>query len=153
MTAISKLTPFLWFDGQARQAAEFYVSLFQNSRILGAEQLASGPAEGSALVEFELEGFRFQALDGGPMYKFTPAVSFVIACDSQEEIDHFWDGFSKEGTPGPCGWIEDKFGLSWQVVPSMLPTLMQKNPASVTEALLSMGKLDIEQLRQASERR
>ena len=151
MTASPKVSPFLWFDGQAREAAEFYVSVFPNSRILSDSEISSGPAEGGGLVEFEIDGQKFGAVDGGPMFKFTPAISFVISCDSQEEIDYFWDRLSEDGEPGQCGWLEDRFGLSWQVVPAILPDLMEGNAASVMEALLTMRKIDIEQLRRASE--
>ena len=150
MSATPNISPCLWFDGQAREAAEFYVSVFPNSRVLSVSELQAGPAEGSALVEFEIGPQRFIALDGGPMFKLTPAVSFSIACDSQDEIDYFWDRLSEDGKPGPCGWLEDRFGLSWQVVPAMLPSLMESAPAAVMEALLAMEKIDIEQLRKAS---
>ncbi|MCY3784479.1 MAG: VOC family protein [Chloroflexi bacterium] len=151
MSASSKLSPFLWFDGRSEEAAEFYVSVFPNSRILSVSAISDGPAKGAALVEFELDGQKFGAVDGGPMYSFTPAVSFVVSCDSQEEIDYYWDRLSEGGEPGRCGWLEDKFGLSWQVTPSMLPALMQGNASKVTEALLAMDKIDIETLRRASE--
>ena len=153
MSATPNISPCLWFDGQAREAAEFYVSVFPNSRVLSVSELQAGPAEGNALVEFEIGTQRFIALDGGPMFKFTPAVSFSIACESQDEIDYFWDRLSENGKPGPCGWLEDRFGLSWQVVPAMLPSLMESAPAAVMEALLAMEKIDIEQLRKASEAR
>lgn len=151
MSATPKLSPFLWFDGRSEEAAEFYVSVFPNSRILSVSAISEGPAQGNALVEFELDGQKFGAVDGGPMYSFTPAVSFLIACDSQEEIDYYWDRLSEDGEPGRCGWLEDKFGLSWQVIPSVMPDLMEGNASKVMEALLSMGKIDIETLRRASE--
>lgn len=150
MATSPKLSPFLWFNGRAEEAAEFYVSVFPNSRILSVSTISEGPAKGDALVEFELDGQKFGAVDGGPMYRFTPAISFVIACDSQEEIDYYWDRLSEDGEPGRCGWLEDKFGVSWQVTPSILPELMAGNSAKLMEALLAMGKLDIETLRQAS---
>ena len=127
MTVSPKVSPFLWFDGQAREAAEFYVSVFPNSRILNDSEVSSGPAEGGGLVEFEIDGQKFGAVDGGPMFKFTPAISFVIDCDSQEEIDYFWEKLSEDGEPGQCGWLQDKFGLSWQVVPAILPDLLESN--------------------------
>ena len=151
MSTSPKLSPFLWFDGRSEEAAEFYVSVFPSSRILSVSAISDGPAKGAALVEFELDGQKFGAVDGGPMYSFTPAVSFVITCDSQEEIDYYWDRLSEGGEPGRCGWLEDKFGLSWQVTPSMLPELMEGNASKVTEAILTMDKIDIETLRQASE--
>ena len=151
MTVSPKVSPFLWFDGQAREAAEFYVSVFPNSRILNDSEVSSGPAEGGGLVEFEIDGQNFGAVDGGPMFKFTPAISFVIDCDSQEEIDYFWEKLSEDGEPGQCGWLQDKFGLSWQVVPAILPDLLESNGEAVMGALQKMGKLDIEELRRAAE--
>ena len=153
MTVQPKISPFLWFDGQCREAAAFYVSVFPNSRIPGDEALESGSAEGSAFVEFEIGGQRFSAVDGGPMYKFTPAVSFVVPCQSQEEIDYYWNNLSDGGATSQCGWLEDKFGLSWQVVPAMLGELLERNHRSVMEALLTMEKIDLEELRRASEER
>ena len=151
MTVQSKVNPFLWFDGQAKESAEFYVSVFPNSRLLSVAKIDGGPAEGGAVVEFEIDGLKFGGVDGGPMYKFTPAVSFSIACDSQEEIDYYWGKLSDGGAPGQCGWLEDRFGLSWQVVPSALSAIMEKAPEKVMEALLPMGKIDIDQLRRAAE--
>ena len=150
MTATPKISPFLWFDGQAREAAEFYVSVFPDSKMLSAADVTAGPAEDGAVVEFEIGGQRFGAVDGGPMFKFNPAVSFVVACDSQEEIDHYWARLSEGGSPGQCGWLEDRFGLSWQVVPSTLSDLMAANPGPVMEALLAMHKIDVEELRAVS---
>ena len=151
MTTSPRLSPFLWFDGRSEEAAEFYVSVFPNSRILSVSVISEGPAKGEALVEFELDGQKFGAVDGGPMFDFTPAVSFVVSCDSQEEIDYYWGRLSEDGEPGRCGWLEDKFGLSWQVTPSILPALMAGNTSKLMEALLAMDKLDIETLRRASE--
>ena len=151
MPIASKITPFLWFDGQAEAAARHYVSLFPDSRLLSVNPLPTGPGEGAALVEFELEGLKFTALDGGPMYKLTPAVSFVVSCESQEEIDHYWDGLLQSGgTEQQCGWLVDRFGLSWQVVPEELTQLMEQAPGAVTEALLAMVKIDLERLREAA---
>ena len=151
MSVRPKVNPFLWFDGRAEEAATFYVSVFPNSRLLSVEKLSGGPAEGSAVVEFEIDGLRFGGVDGGPMYRFTPAVSFSIACESQEEIDYYWDRLSDGGAPGQCGWLEDRFGLSWQVVPTELPALMEKAAAKVMEAMLPMGKLDLKALRRAAQ--
>ena len=150
MTATPKISTFLWFDGQAREAAEFYVSVFPDSKMLSAADVPAGPAEDGVVVEFEIGGQRFGAVDGGPMFKFNPAVSFVVACDSQEEIDHYWGRLSEGGSPGQCGWLEDRFGLSWQVVPSTLSDLMAANPGPVMEALLAMRKIDVEELRRVS---
>ena len=124
MAITSKITPFLWFDEEAEEAARLYVSLFPNSELLSVNPLASGPGEGAALVEFDLEGMRFTALDGGPMFRLTPAVSFVVACEAQEEIDHYWYGLSDGGEQMACGWLTDRFGLSWQVAPAELGELM-----------------------------
>ena len=147
----NKITPFLWFDGQAEAAARHYVSLFPDSRLLSVYPLPSGPAEGAVLVEFELEGLRFTALDGGPMYQLTPAVSFYVACESQEEIDHYWDGLLKDGgTAQECGWLVDAFGLSWQIVPAELPELMERAPGPVMDALLTMLKIDLGRLREVA---
>ena len=150
MAVKPKISPFLWFDGQCMEAARFYVSVFPNSRIIGDEELQTGPAEGSALVEFEIEGTYFAAVDGGPMYKFTPAISFVVQCDSQEEIDYYWTQLSEGGVTEQCGWLQDKFGVSWQIVPSMLQELMESNQMAVMDALLQMEKIDIQALREAS---
>ena len=151
MPISSKITPFLWYDGDAEKAARLYVSLFPNSKILSVNPLDSGPAEGAALVEFELDGMRFTALDGGPMHKFSPAVSFVVSCESQDEIDRYWDGLLADGgETEQCGWLRDRFGLSWQVVPAELGELLEKAPGPVMEALLGMVKIDLERLREAS---
>ena len=147
----NKISPFLWFDGRSEEAAEFYVSVFPNSRLLKVEKITMGPAEDSAIVEFEIEGLKFGAVDGGPMFEFTPAISFAVACDSQEEIDYYWERLSEGGTKSQCGWLEDKFGVSWQVVPAALDEIMEVNPKAVMEALLTMQKIDIEALRRATE--
>ncbi len=117
-----------------------YVSLFPNSELLSVNRLAPGPGEGAALVEFELEGMRFTALDGGLMFRLTPVVSFVVACESQEEIDHYWYGPSEGGEQMPCGWLTDWFGLSWQVAPAELGELMGRAAGPVMEALLGMAR-------------
>ena len=150
MAITNKVTPFLWFDGQAEAAARHYVSLFPNSRLLGVNPLPSGPGEGAALVELELEGLRFTALDGGPMYQLTPAVSFVVSCESQEEIDHYWGGLLEGGSEQQCGWLVDRFGLSWQIVPAELGELMERAAGPVKEALLGMVKIDVGRLREAA---
>lgn len=151
MSETPKVHPFLWFDGRAEEAARFYVSVFPDSRMLKVERVQSGPGEGAAVVEFEVGVQRFGAVDGGPMYTLTPAISFVVSCDSQDEIDYFWDRLSEDGTQSQCGWLEDRFGVSWQVVPAALGELMERDPERVTEALLTMQKIDIEQLRLASQ--
>ena len=151
MTVSSRISPFLWFDGRAEEAAEFYVSVFPNSRVLSVSKIEGGPGDGGAIVEFEIDGIKFGGVDGGPMYKPTPAVSFMVSCDSQKEIDYYWDKLTEGGVESMCGWLEDKFGISWQVVPSMLGELMEAAPESVMKAMLAMQKIDIEQLRRASE--
>lgn len=132
----------LWFDGQAKAAATFYCSIFTDSRITG---------ENPMVVTFEINGSKFMGLNGGPHFTFNEAVSFVITCDTQEEIDHYWNKLTEGGKESRCGWLKDKFGVSWQVVPSILGSLMS-NPekaANVTKVLMTMGKLDIEQLTNA----
>ncbi len=146
----SRISPSLWFDGRAREAAEFYAGVFPDSRILSASEIGTGPGEGGAVVEFELDGLRFEAFDGGPMFSFTPAISLVVACETQDEIDHFWERLSEGGAPGQCGWLEDRFGLSWQVVPAVLGELMANAPERVMGALLEMQKIEIEALRRAA---
>ena len=151
MTVASRISPFLWFDGQAEEAAEFYVSVFPNSKVLSVSKIGGGPGDGGAIVEFEIDGLKFGGVDGGPMYKPTPAISFVVSCDSQEEIDYYWDRLTEGGEESMCGWLEDRFGISWQVVPSMLGELMGPAPDAVMAALLTMQKIDIERLRKAAE--
>ena len=146
----SKISPSLWLDGKAIEAAEFYTSLFPNSRMISATKFTTGPAEGSGLAEFELEGQTFTAFDGIPPYEFTPALSLVIACDSQEEIDYFWDGLSDGGAPIQSGWIQDKFGVHWQVIPADLLDMLNKAPTAVMGEMLTMGKLELDRLRAAS---
>ena len=159
---MQKITPFLWFDDQAEEAVKFYVSLFKNSKIGGitrfdeAGAAASGRPKGSVMtVEFQLEGQEFTALNGGPNFKFTEAVSFVVNCDTQEEVDRFWGKLSEGGKESQCGWLKDRYGLSWQVVPTVLTEMIQdKDPAKakrVMEAMLKMHKLDIRTLKQAYE--
>jgi len=129
----------LWFDGEAKAAAEFYCSIFKESKIL---------SENPMVVMFELNGTKFMGLNGGPKYKFTPATSFVIDCDSQAEIDHYWEKLGDGGTYSQCGWLDDKYGISWQIVPSILGSLMadpNKGPR-VIDAFLKMTKFDIETL-------
>lgn len=150
MAELQKITPFLWFDGRAQEAADFYVSLFPDSRILSSSPLPGGQAAGAALVSFVLAGQQFTALDGGPMYQFSPAISFVVNCESQEELNRFWDGLSEGGVEEPCGWLRDKFGVSWQVVPEQLGGLLEANPEPVVAALLQMKKIDLGALEAAA---
>ena len=139
-----RITPFLWFDSNAEEAVDFYLSIFKNSRRLGGNKLS-----------FALEGQIFTALNGGPMFKFTEAVSFVVRCDSQEEVDYCWSKLSEGGSEVQCGWLKDKFGLSWQIIPTALGQLMgDKDPAKsqrVMQAMLQMRKIDIAKLREACE--
>ena len=150
MSELQKITPYLWFDNSAEDAVDLYVSLFPNSRTLNIERIPSGPGEDGAIIEFELHGQRFTAFDGGPMFQFSAAVSFVVSCETQEEIDHYWYGLSEGGETQPCGWLKDPYGLSWQVVPAALSELMEAAPLPVMDALLAMGKIEIEPLRRAS---
>ena len=135
----NQMYPCLWFDGQAKAAADYYCSIFKNSTII---------AENPIVVYFELNGNKFMALNGGPKYKFTPATSFVIECNTQEEIDHYWEKLGKGGRYDQCGWLDDKFGVSWQVIPSVLPKLMSdpNKAPRVIEAFMKMSKFDIQTL-------
>ncbi len=153
-----KIHPFLWFDGQALEAAELYCSLFPNSKILGVVRYppgSPGGMEGKVMtVEFELDGLRYSALNGGPNFKFTEAVSFVIDCEDQAEVDHYWHGLiAGGGAPSQCAWLKDRFGLSWQVVPRALPRLMgDPDPARaqrVVQAMLKMSKIVVADLEAA----
>src|ERR1700677_2606656 len=146
-----RITPFLWFDNNAADAVDFYLSVFKNSRRLEEMHNPEGhPAPGKILtIAFELDGQRFVALNGGSMFKFTEAVSFVIRCDSQAEVDKYWENLSAGGSTSQCGWLKDKFGLSWQVVPARLLDLI-KNPKAM-QAMLKMRKLDIAELERAVE--
>ena len=154
-----KITPFLWFDHQAEQAAAFYVSVFPNSQITHVARYGpGGPGEeGKAMtVSFELDGTEFTALNGGPYFQFSEAVSFSISCRDQAEVDHYWDKLlAGGGAPGRCGWLKDRFGLSWQVVPAALPELIggpdPEKARRGTQAMLKMGKLDIAALQAARE--
>ncbi len=152
-----KITPFLWFDGQAEQAARYYTSIFKNSKIVDTTHYGdSGPGpKGSVMtVSFQLEGLDFVALNGGPQYnKFTEAVSFAVRCDNQKEVDELWSKLTSGGEPGQCGWLKDKFGLSWQVVPKQLPKMLtDSDPAKtqrVMEAMMDMDKIEIAELEAA----
>lgn len=146
-----RITPFLWFDNNAEDAVNFYLSVFRNSRRLEVvRNTGDGTAPASILtIAFELDGQKFTAINGGLMFKFTEAVSFVIRCDSQEEVDDYWAKLSTGGSDGQCGWLKDKFGLSWQVVPACLPDLIKKPRAM--QAMLKMKKLDIAELERAAE--
>lgn len=151
-----KITPFLWFDTQAEEAARFYVSLFEDSKVLSIARYGEGgmgPVGAVMTVEFQLAGQRFVALNGGPIYKFTEAVSFVVNCEDQEEIDYFWAKLGAGGRDIECGWLKDRYGLSWQVVPTALWKMVtDKDPARsarMMQALLKMKKLDLATLEAA----
>jgi predicted 3-demethylubiquinone-9 3-methyltransferase (glyoxalase superfamily) len=151
-----KITPFLWFDDQAEEAMHFYVSIFENSEVLDVTRYGEagpGPEGSVTIATFRLEGQEFMALNGGRHYTFTEATSFFVTCETQEEVDYFWDKLSDGGETGQCGWLKDKFGLSWQIVPSILGELMQDEDTeranAVMQAMLQMTKLDIAQLQQA----
>ncbi len=155
---MQKITPFLWFNHQAEEAARFYTSIFKNSRIVDVMRYTeAGPAPaGTAMtVTFELDGQQFTALNGGPEFNFTEAISFFVNCETQDEVDRLWDALTDGGEPGPCGWLKDKYGVSWQIVPSVLNEMLQSgDPAKakrVTEAVFQMKKLDIATLQQAYE--
>ena len=148
-----RITPFLWFDANAAEAVDFYLSVFKNSRRLDelrtADDSRAGPKGSILTIAFELDGQKFTALNGGPMFQFTEAVSFVVRCDSQDEVDYYWSKLSAGGSEVQCGWLKDKFGLSWQIVPARLPALI-KNPKAM-QAMLKMKKLDIAELERAAE--
>jgi predicted 3-demethylubiquinone-9 3-methyltransferase (glyoxalase superfamily) len=153
---MQKITPFLWFDSQAEEAAKFYVSTFGNSRILKTVRYGAagpGPAGSVMTVVFELNGVQFTALNGGPLHRFSEAVSFVVNCQSQAEVDMLWERLGAGGKLDRCGWLKDRYGLSWQVVPAVLPVLLgDPDPAKAQrtmEAMLKMGKLDIAALEKA----
>lgn len=153
---MQKITPFLWFDNQAEEAMKFYVSIFKNSKVVTVARYGdAGPGpKGSVMTAvFELDGQEFIALNAGPRFKFTEAISFVVNCDTQEEVDAFWEKLSEGGEIQMCGWLKDKYGLSWQIVPTILGKLMQDKDAKkanrVMNAMLQMKKFDIKTLKQA----
>jgi predicted 3-demethylubiquinone-9 3-methyltransferase (glyoxalase superfamily) len=137
---MQKITPFLWFDGKAEEAMKFYVSIFKNSKIVSANR-------------FQLDGQEFLALNGGPQFTFSPAVSFFVNCETRQEVDELWEKLSEGGEKGRCGWLKDKYGLSWQVIPSILGEMLQDKDAgkskNVRKAMLQMDKIDIKSLKQA----
>jgi len=154
---MNEITPFLWFDTEGEEAATLYTSVFPNSRILDVSRYGSaGPRpEGMAMtVSFELEGRKFVALNGGPQYTFTEAVSFQVSCATQVEVDRFWSALSEGGEEGPCGWLKDRFGLSWQIVPTRLPELLgdpdPEKAQRVMQAMLQMKKIEIDELERAA---
>jgi predicted 3-demethylubiquinone-9 3-methyltransferase (glyoxalase superfamily) len=145
-----RISPFLWFNDNAEEAVDFYISVFKNSRRVGELRNngeAPGTKGGILTIAFELDGLRFTALNGGPTYSFNPAVSFVIRCDNQDEVDYYWERLTKGGTEVQCGWLTDKFGVSWQVVPANIAELI-KTPKGM-QAMMSMVKFDIAELERA----
>lgn len=155
---MQRIKPFLWFDDNAEEAMNFYLSIFKNSRVLKVTRCGEGgpgPAGTVMTAEFELDGQEFVGLNGGPRFKFTEAVSFVVNCETQEEVDRYWEKLSEGGEKSRCGWLKDKFGLWWQVVPNVLAELMaDKDPEKakrVMQSMLQMDKIEIEPLKRASE--
>ena len=155
---MQKITTFLWFDDQAEDAANFYTSVFGDSRIVDVQHYGeAGPGQAGTVmvVTFELAGQRFMALNGGPQFRFTEAISLFVNCDSQDEVDELWEKLGEGGEHGPCGWLKDRFGLSWQIVPTALPEMLSDpDPARagrVMKAMLEMKKIDIQGLRKAYE--
>jgi predicted 3-demethylubiquinone-9 3-methyltransferase (glyoxalase superfamily) len=153
---MQKITPFLWFDGQAEEAMHFYVSIFKNSKVVSVSRYGdAGPGpKGSVMsATFQLEGQTFYALNGGPQYTFTPAISLFVNCETQQEVDELWEKLLQGGRPNRCGWLQDKYGLSWQIIPSTLGKMLQdKDPEKskrVMQAMLQMDKIDIKRLQQA----
>ena len=148
-----QITPFLWLDGRALEAAEFYVSVFRDSRIVDDTALPDDPGAGSHVVSFVIKGQHFTAFDGIPAYEFTPAISFVVNCDSQEEIDDYWDRLAEDGSPIQCGWIQDKFGVHWQIIPTKLTVMLQDEAraTAVLNEMLTMVKIDLPRLQSAYE--
>lgn len=157
---MQRINPFLWFDGQAEEAARYYTSIFPNSEISGithyneASAEASGNPEGSVMtVEFTLDGQKFIALNGGPEYQFTPAISLLVNCETQEEVDHYWSRLTEGGKEVACGWLTDKFGVSWQITPIEMMELI-KDPAKsdrAMKAMMEMVKIDINEIKRAAE--
>ena len=155
---MQKITPFLWFDGQAEEAAELYTSIFPNSEILNVARYGeAGPGEAGSVmtVQFQLDGLRFTALNGGPNYKFTEAFSLAVNCETQDEVDDLWSKLTADGgEEGPCGWLKDRFGLSWQIVPTALPRLLmdpdKEKAGRVMQAMLQMKKIEIAELERAA---
>jgi predicted 3-demethylubiquinone-9 3-methyltransferase (glyoxalase superfamily) len=154
--AMQKISPFLWFDGNAEEAVNFYVSIFKNSKILTISRYGDtgpGPKGSVMVVKFQLNGQEFMALNGGPTFKFTEAISFLVNCESQQEVDELWAKLTAGGKEIQCGWLKDKYGLAWQIVPTILGELMAdkdpKKAARVMQAMMKMIKLDINKLQQA----
>ena len=155
---MQKITPFLWFDGKAEEAMHFYTSIFKNSKIGKVTRYGeAGPGPKGTVMSatFQLEGQEFLALNGGPQFKFTPAISFFVNCETQGEVDELWEKLSAGGATNRCGWLQDKYGLSWQIIPSILGEMLgdkdPKKAQNVMKAMLQMEKIDIKRLKQAYE--
>jgi len=155
---MQKITPFLWFDDKAEEAMNFYTSIFKNSNIVSVTRYGEGgpgPKGTVMTAVFQLEGQEIFALNGGPVFTFSPAISFFVNCETQQEVDELWEKLSEGGEKGRCGWLKDKYGLSWQIIPSVLGELMQdkdaKKSEKVRQAMLQMDKIDIKALKQAYE--
>ena len=151
-----KITPFLWFDGKAEEAMNFYISVFKNSKIVRVTRCGeAGPGPKGTVMSatFQLDGQDFFALNGGPQFTFTPAISFFVNCETQQEVDELWEKLSEGGEKGRCGWLKDKYGLSWQIIPFVLGMMLQDKDAEkakrVMQAMMQMNKLDIKTLQQA----
>jgi predicted 3-demethylubiquinone-9 3-methyltransferase (glyoxalase superfamily) len=156
---MQKITPFLWFDDKAEEAMNFYVSVFKNSKVVSVTRYGEGspgPKGTVMMATFQLDGQDFFALNGGPQFSFTPAISFFVNCETQQEVDELWEKLSEGGKKERCGWLKDKYGLSWQIVPSVLRKLLQDRNAEkakrVMQAMLQMDKIDINRLQQAYDR-
>jgi len=156
MKVAQKITPFLWFDGKAEEAANFYVSVFKNSKVVQLTRYGdAGPGPKGTVMSaiFQLEGQRFYALNGGPQFKFSPAISLFVDCETQQEVDELWEKLSAGGKTNRCGWLDDKFGLTWQIIPTTLGKLLQDKDAAranrVMKAMMQMDKIDIARLQQA----
>jgi len=156
---VQKITPFLWFDGKAEEAMNFYVSVFKNSKVVSVTRYGeAGPGPKGTVMSatFQLDGQQFYALNGGPQFTFSPAISFFVNCETQQEVDELWEKLSDGGRKDRCGWLQDKYGLSWQIIPSVLGKMLQDKDAEkaqrVMKAMLQMDKIDIQRLKQAYDR-
>lgn len=147
---MQKITPFLWFDNNAQEAIEFYTSIFKNARL---DSLMPGPGGKIMGASFQIEGQAFMALNGGPQFQFTPAISLYVNCESQQEVDYYWSRLGEGGSYQPCGWLKDKFGLSWQIIPAELSRMLQDKDRAragrVMQAMLQMSKIDVAALQTA----
>ena len=155
---MQKITPYLWFDNQAEEAANFYTSIFKNSKVVDVQrygEVGPGPAGTAMIVTFELEGQEYLALNGGPQFKFTEAISLFVNCETQEEVDYLWAKLTEGGEESQCGWLKDKYGLSWQIIPTALMDLMSdpdpEKAGRVMQAMLQMKKIEIADLQKAYE--